>query len=60
MTAKTPSQILAETVVDKLVDAGLIREVARKVIESKLASGKIKGEDWKLELELAVAKESEK
>ncbi|MET3613543.1 hypothetical protein ABID16_001872 [Rhizobium aquaticum] len=60
MTAKTPSQILAETVVDKLFDAGLIREVARKGIESKLASGKIKGEDWKLELELAVAKESEK
>lgn len=57
MTDETPSERLSARVMDKLVARGLLRESSRKAFGSKVASGKVKGLDWKLELELAGAAE---
>lgn len=58
MTEETPSELLATRVIEQLVASGLLRESSRKTFLSKVASGKVKGEDWKLELELAMPEES--
>lgn len=54
MTEETPSARLASQVIEKLIAEGLLRESCRKTFLAKLASGKAKDVDWKLELELAI------
>ncbi|MCA3561864.1 MAG: hypothetical protein IOC82_12630 [Aestuariivirga sp.] len=57
MTEETPSVRLAMRVIEELIAKGLLRESSRKTFLAKLASGKVKDEDWKLELELATPSE---
>ena len=52
----TPSQHLASEVADALIEAGLLRADKRDGIVAKIATGQIKGEDWRLEIDLAVEK----
>ena len=54
--AATPSAKLALAMVDRLIDAGLLRADKRDALAASIASGKMKEEDWKLEVELAVEK----
>jgi hypothetical protein len=53
---ETPSGKLAALVVNRLVDAGLLRADKREPLSVKIAAGEMKGDDWKLEIELAAAK----
>ena len=57
MTEETPSARLAMRVIEELITEGLLRESSLKTFLAKVASGKVKGEDWKLELELAIPSE---
>lgn len=57
MTEETPSVRLASQVIEKLIAEGLLRESSRKTLLTKLASGNVNNEDWKLELELAIPSE---
>lgn len=59
MTTEAPSQILSSLVADKLIESGLLRPEKRAAFIGKMASGKLKGEDWKLEIELASDEEVE-
>lgn len=52
----SPSEALAKEVVDRLIDAGLLRSDKRTILAAKIASGGMKGGDWKLEIDLAQAK----
>jgi len=54
MTGETPSVRLAMRVIEELIAEGILRESSAKTLLAKVASGKVKGEDWKLELELAI------
>lgn len=54
--AKSPSDVLAGKVVDRLIGAGLLRNEKRDALVSKIASGTLKSEDWRLEIELSAAK----
>ncbi|MDN5874352.1 MAG: hypothetical protein L0H29_08240 [Sinobacteraceae bacterium] len=57
MTGTTsPSEALSTEVVDRLIEVGLLRGDKRDALIAKIASGKMKGEDWKLEIDLADAK----
>jgi hypothetical protein len=53
---ETPSGKLAVLVVSRLVEAGLLRADKGETLSAKIASGEMKGDDWKLEIELAPAK----
>lgn len=52
----SPSAALAERVAKKLIESGLLRAEKSTVFVSKIASGKISGADWKIEIDLASAK----
>lgn len=52
----SPSEILSTEVVDRLIEAGLLRAEKRDTLIVKIASGGMKGGDWKLEIDLAQAK----
>lgn len=52
----SPSEALSGQVVDRLIEAGLLRPEKRTALIAKISSGKMKGEDWKLEIDLALAK----
>lgn len=54
--ALSPSERLSIEVVDRLVNAGLVRADKRDTLIAKIAGGDMKGEDWKIEIELAQAK----
>jgi len=54
--ATGPSANLAILTVDRLIAAGLLRPDGRDALVAKIASGEMKEEDWKLEVDLAVAK----
>jgi hypothetical protein len=56
----SPSEALSTEVVDRLIKAGLLRAEKRDTLIAKIASGEMKGVDWKLEIELAHAKEVQK
>lgn len=56
----SPSEALAKEVVDCLIKAGLIRAEKRDNLIAKIASANMKGEDWKLEIDLAHAKATKK
>ncbi len=53
----SPSENLSAEVVDRLIAAGLLRASRREALIAKIASGNMGSEDWKLEVELAQAKE---
>ncbi len=52
----TPSANLAALVVDRLIASGLLRAEKRDALIGKIATGTMKAEDWKLEIDLASAK----
>jgi len=52
----TPSQKLAALTVDRLIASGLLRPDKRDGLIAKIASGAMKGEDWKSEIDLASMK----
>jgi hypothetical protein len=52
----TPSQKLAALTVDRLIESGLLRPDKRDGLIAKIASGAMKGEDWKSEIDLASMK----
>lgn len=54
----TPSQTLAALTVDRLIASGLLRPDKRDGLVAKIASGAMKGEDWKSEIDLASMKVS--
>lgn len=58
--ALSPSETLSTEVVDRLIKAGLLRAEKRDALIAKVASGAMKGADWKLEIELAHAKSNAK
>lgn len=49
----TPSELLAEKIVTRLVKEGLLTEEAAKNLQPKLAAGKLRSEDWRLPIELS-------
>lgn len=55
---ETPSQTLAATIIERLIREGVITAEAAKAIQPKLAEGKLRGEDWRLPIELGVRKEA--
>ncbi len=48
-----PSAILAARLVDRLIQAKLVRADKRDLLINKIAAGEMKVDDWKLEIELA-------
>lgn len=52
----SPSETLSAEVVGRLIKVGLLRADKRDALIAKVASGGMKGADWKLEIELAHAK----
>lgn len=52
-----PSQTLARQIVERLVKEGLISSQSSGQTQSKLADGKLTGEDWRLLIELGSDKE---
>lgn len=53
---EVPSAKLAALTVDRLIKSGLLRADKRDALIAKIASGTMKGDDWKLEIYLASAK----
>jgi hypothetical protein len=53
---KSPSENLSNVVVDRLIQAGLVRAEKRDALIQKIADGTMSGLDWKLEIELALEK----
>jgi chemotaxis receptor (MCP) glutamine deamidase CheD len=51
-----PSAKLAALTVDRLIQSGLLRAEKRDALVAKIAGGTMKGDDWKLEIDLASAK----
>lgn len=51
-----PSTELATLTVDRLIQFGLLRAEKRDALIAKIGAGSMKGEDWKLEIDLASAK----
>lgn len=61
MTSRlSPSEALAEQVVDRLIGAGLFQADNRDTLIAKLASGAMKGEDWSGEIDLPQSKAEQK
>ncbi len=52
----SPSKALSGEVVDRLIAAGLLRSDKREKLISKIAGGQMKGEDWRVEIDLAQLK----
>ena len=49
---ETPSQLLARQIVERLIKEGLIGAKEAGALQPKLAEGKLRGEDWRLPIEL--------
>lgn len=52
----SPSATLASQIVDQLIQFGLVRAEKRASVVNKIASGEMKGLDWKNEIDLAAEK----
>lgn len=52
----SPDQLVAQKIGDALVAAGLIEAMKKDATVAKLATGKMKGADWKLLLDLKKPK----
>lgn len=48
-----PSHALAAKIIGRLINEGLLTADAAKKIQSKLAEGKLRPEDWRLPIELS-------
>lgn len=59
MSGQTPSEVLAKIVAERLRDEGLLRPGKLEAFSTSLASGRLKGGEWKLEVELATAKDAQ-
>ena len=55
-TKPSPSERLSAELVDRLIAAGLLRANRRDDLIATIAAGNMKGQDWKLEIELAQEK----
>lgn len=53
---KSPSETLAAQIVDQLIQSGLVRTEKKDSVVTKIASGEMKGLDWKNEIDLAAEK----
>jgi hypothetical protein len=53
---KSPSETLAAQIVDQLIQSGLVRAEKQDSVFAKIASGEMKGLDWKNEIDLAAEK----
>lgn len=53
---ETPSIRLATEIVDSLITAGLVRTEKRDTVIANIASGGMKGGDWKNEIDFATDK----
>lgn len=53
---ENPSKTLAILAVNRLIEAGLLRADRQATLTAKIAAGEMKGDDWKLEIDLATAK----
>ena len=51
-----PSAKLAALTVDRLIQSGFLRADRRDALIADIAEGTMKGDDWKVEIELASAK----
>jgi hypothetical protein len=58
MTGQRPSDQLANTIIEKLIVNGLVLEKNRKRLRDNLANGRLKAEDWRLAIELAITEEN--
>lgn len=56
----SPSKSLSAIVVECLINNGLLRADKRDALIAKIASGNMKGDDWKLEIDLAQTKKIKK
>lgn len=59
MSGQTPSEVLSRIVAERLKEEGLLRPGKLEAFSTSLASGRLKGPDWKLEVELATAKDAQ-
>ncbi len=55
-----PSEELARRIVERLVQEQLISDSAARDLQPKLETGKLRGEDWRLPIELGTEKEGER
>jgi hypothetical protein len=55
-----PSAKLAALTVDRLIQSGFLRADRRNALIADIAAGTMKGDDWKVEIELASAKVASK
>jgi hypothetical protein len=53
---KSPSETLAARIVEQLIQSGLVRAEKQDSVVAKIASGEMKGLDWKNEIDLAAEK----
>jgi hypothetical protein len=51
-----PSKQLAKRIIDKFVGEGVLSPADAEKMLDKLATGKLKGEDWQLSIDLAGSK----
>lgn len=59
MTAvETPSAALAALTVERLIERGLLRADKREAIIAKIATGTMRGEDWRSEVDFANLKKA--
>lgn len=56
----TPSQKLTGKIVQRLIDAKILREDDACVLAPKMAAGKLTQDDWRLAVEKALEKEEKK
>jgi hypothetical protein len=59
MNDTDPSRQLAALLVERMVDAKLLRSEKREVLIDRIAAGEMSGEDWKIEIEVAAGKTTE-
>lgn len=57
---KTPDSLLTEEVIASLRKEKLLPEKQLESLQAKIASGKMKAEDWQVMIELAVDTEAKK
>lgn len=53
---KSPSENLAAQIATQLIQSGLVRAEKKDSVVAKIASGEMKGLDWKNEIDLAAEK----
>lgn len=58
--AKTPDQIVEDSIIKSLQEKKLINDNELKKLKTKIAAGSLKADDWKLIFEMSVDKEAAK